>query len=94
MNAESHFLKIFSEDGDFEYLPIWPSAELAQSYAKDSPELTPKCISLPEFLKKWVSGLQKDGLELGVFPGADSTVWITDADTFKQELQDELSNFF
>lgn len=93
VNSENRFLKIASEDGDFEHLPVWPSSDFAVEYAKGSDDLSPKSISLPDFFKKWVPGLSKDGLEIGVFPGLDKTVWITEPDELKQDLQDELSNF-
>ena len=92
INQNQEFLKIYSEDEAFEYLPIWPSEELALFYAQDSNELEAKCLSLPEFLKNWVTGLQKDNLEIGVFPGLDSTVWVTEAVDFKNDIQEELSN--
>ena len=93
VNDDKQFLKIFVEEEGYEYLPIWPSSELAVDYCKDSNELQPKCISLPEFFKKWVPGLKKDSLEIGVFPGSDTTVWITEPSELMSDLQDELSNF-
>ncbi|WP_417543800.1 DUF2750 domain-containing protein [Marinobacter sp.] len=93
VNSESRFLSIVSEDDGVAHLPVWPSSEFAAAYAKASDGLTPKSISLPDFFKKWVPGLSKDGLQVGVFPGLDKTVWITEADELKKDLQDELSNF-
>ncbi|MBL1270875.1 MAG: hypothetical protein ACI92B_001574 [Marinobacter maritimus] len=93
VNSESRFLSIVSEDDGVAHLPVWPSSEFAVEYAKGSSDLTPKSISLPDFFKKWVPGLSKDGLQVGVFPGVDKTVWITEADELKKDLQDELSNF-
>ncbi|WP_148863843.1 DUF2750 domain-containing protein [Marinobacter fonticola] len=93
INAESRFLKIASEDGEFEHLPVWPSADLAAEYAKNTGDLTPKSIALPDFFKKWVPGLTKDGLDIGVFPGLDQTIWITEPEELKRDLQEELSNF-
>lgn len=93
VNSESRFLSIVSEDDGVAHLPVWPSSEFAAEYAKGSGDLTPKSISLPDFFKKWVPGLSKDGLQVGVFPGLDKTVWITEADELKKDLQDELSNF-
>jgi len=93
VNEDRQFLKIFVEEEGYEYLPIWPSSELAIDYCQDSKELQPKSISLPEFFKKWVPGLKKDNLEIGVFPGSDTTVWITEPSELMNELQDELSNF-
>ena len=93
VNAENRFLKIVSEDDGVAHLPVWPSAEFAAQYAKGSDELSPKSISLPDFFKKWVPGLSKDGLDIGVFPGADGTLWITEPEELKRDLQDELSSF-
>lgn len=93
VNSESRFLSIVSEDDGVAHLPVWPSSEFAVEYAKGSSDLTPKSISLPDFFKKWVPGLSKDGLQVGVFPGVDKTVWITEANELKRDLQDELSNF-
>lgn len=92
INQENQFLKIFSEDEAFEYLPIWPSEQLAEAYAQGETDLEAMSISLPEFLNKWVPGLEKDQLELGVLPGNDSTVWVTDASAFKNDIQEELAN--
>ncbi|MBU2953772.1 DUF2750 domain-containing protein [Marinobacter sp. F3R08] len=93
VNSDSRFLKIASDDGDVEYLPVWPSSEFAAQYAQGADELTPRSISLPDFFRKWVPGLTKDGLDVGVFPGLDKTVWITEPEELKQDLQDVMSAF-
>ncbi|MGM0766761.1 MAG: DUF2750 domain-containing protein [Pseudomonadota bacterium] len=93
VNADNRFLKIASDDGEIEYLPVWPGAAFAAEYAKGADELSPKSISLPDFFKKWVPGLANDGLDVGVFPGLDKTLWITEPDELKRDLQDELSSF-
>ncbi len=93
INSGNQFLTIVSENDGVAHVPVWPSSEFAAEYAKGSDDLTPKSISLPDFLKKWVSGLSKDRLEIGVFPGLDKTVWITEPSELKKDLQDELSNF-
>jgi len=93
VNEDRQFLKIYSEDEQFEYLPVWPESDFALEYSKDAEDLSPKNISLPEFFKKWIPGLKKDGLEIGVFPGLDSDVWITPPSDLHNDLQDELSAF-
>lgn len=93
INAENRFLSIVSDDDGLAHLPVWPSSEFAVEYAKGSDDLTPKSLSLPDFFRKWVPGLSKDGLQVGVFPGADQTLWITEADELKKDLQAELSSF-
>ena len=92
VNQNNEFLKIYSEDEAFEYLPVWPSESLATFYAQGEADLEAKCISLPKFLKDWVPGLTKDKLEIGVFPGLDATVWVTEAEDFRNDIQQELAN--
>jgi len=93
INADNRFLKLVSEQEGVAHVPVWPSAEFAAEYAKGSDDLTPKSISLPDFFKKWVPGLTKDKLEVGVFPGADGTLWITSPEELKRDLQEEMSSF-
>ncbi|MBY6191406.1 DUF2750 domain-containing protein [Microbulbifer agarilyticus] len=98
INSDEHFLKLHGEeDGGFEYLPIWPSSDFAEHYsqncAEDSNDLTPKSIPLPQFLNRWLPGLNKDGIEVGVFPGADNSVWISEPKDLEQDLRDELTRF-
>lgn len=93
VNADNRFLKIESEEDGVAYLPVWPASEYAVAYAKDSADLSPKSISLPDFFRKWVPGLTKDGVDIGVFPGQDEEVWITEPKELKNDLQDDLSGF-
>ncbi|MFT5718686.1 MAG: hypothetical protein ACJAWS_003127 [Oleiphilaceae bacterium] len=93
VNEDNQFLKIYAEDESFEYLPIWPESEFAVAYCKDSTELSPKSITLPEFFKKWVAGLKKDKVEIGVFPGLDNDLWVMEPTELQKDLQDELSAF-
>jgi len=93
VNRDSHFLKLYAEEEGFEYLPIWPAPEFAQAYGKEDGELSPKSIALPEFLKKWVPGLKRDSIDIGVIPGRDKSVWITEAGELADDLKAELANF-
>lgn len=92
VNDDHQFLKIVAEEDGVAYLPVWPAEAFASDYAKGSDNLSPKAISLPDFFRKWVPGLGKDGLEVGVFPGADSELWITGPQDLKDDLQEVLSN--
>ncbi len=87
VNDSREFLKIFAEDEGFEYVPVWPSSALAQAYVQEEAGLTPKSIALPEFMQKWVAGLTRDGLDVGVFPAPDGSVWLLKPDELKRELQ-------
>lgn len=93
VNADNRFLKISSDDEGVEYLPVWPAKAFAEGYAEGSADLSPLSVSLPDFFRKWVPGLAKDGLEVGVLPGLDKTVWITEASELKRDLQDAMSEF-
>lgn len=92
VNAENRFLKIESEDDAQAYLPVWPEAAFAQDYAAGTAGLSAKSLSLPEFFRKWVPGLTGDGVDVGVFPGLDGTLWITAPEELKQDLQDDMFN--
>ena len=94
VNADNHFLKIVSEEDGVSYLPVWPGEAFAADYAKGPGDLSPKGIALPDFFKKWVPGLTKDGLEVGVFPGAQSELWITAPEELQRDLQEVLSDYF
>ena len=94
VNADNQFLKIVSEEDGVGYLPVWPGEDFAADYAKGEDGLSPKAISLPDFFRKWVPGLSKDGLEVGVFPGADRELWITGPDELKGDLQEVMSASF
>jgi len=92
INNDRQFLKISSDDEGVEYLPVWPAYDFAVDYAAGTDELVPLSISLPDFFRKWVPGLTKDGLEVGVFPGLDKTLWITEPEELKRDLQDAMSD--
>jgi len=92
VNEDKQFLKIFSEEDALEYVPVWPHPDFAVAYVGDSGEpLTPKRILLSDFFDRWVSGLQRDELEVGVFPSLDKTVWMTAPSELQEDLEDLLS---
>jgi len=95
VNADHAFLKIYSEEDAQEYVPVWPSAATAREYAQSLDEsLSPKALSVPEFYQRWVPGLSKDEIEVGVFPTSDAYIWLTSAKELKQDLDDAMSAFF
>lgn len=94
INEDNEFLTNHLEDGETKYLPVWPSSDFAQRYCeKSSEKLIPKSISVPQFFSKWVSGLEGDDLQVGVFPISGMDVWIMEPSEFKSDLQEEFSNF-
>ena len=94
INSDEHFLKLHSDDqGGFEYLPVWPAIEFAEAYASSDSDLQTKSIPLPQFLNRWLPGLKKDGIEVGVFPGSDDSAWIIEPADLESDLRDELARF-
>lgn len=92
VNDQDEFLKIYSEEDEFEYLPVWPHEALAIEYARTSEvALKPKSLTLVQFYTRWVPGLTKDGMEVGVFPTKDKIVWIMPPAELKADLQEEVA---
>ncbi len=95
VNEDKQFLKIYSKEDESEFLPVWPHADFTRAYSSDTSEkLSPKCISVPEFFSKWVSGLEGDELKVGVFPNSGSDVWVMAPSELKSDLQDEFDAGF
>jgi len=91
-NDQDQFLKIYSEEDEFEYLPVWPHSALALEYAKTAEEvLKPKSLTLVQFFNRWIPGLTEDGLDVGVFPTKDKIVWIMHPAELKADLQKEIA---
>ncbi|PSF09706.1 DUF2750 domain-containing protein [Marinobacter fuscus] len=91
INPEQQFLKIVSDEDGLAYLPVWPTEALAEAYADGDAGLSAKAVSLPDFFKKWVPGLSRDGIEVGVFPCPQSDLWITSPEELKSDLQEAMA---
>lgn len=92
VNADNRFLKVVSEEDGVAYLPVWPDRHFAAQYAEGVGDLSPRSISLPDFFRKWVPGLTRDGLEVGVLPGTDGELWITGPEELKGDLQEVMAS--
>lgn len=72
-----------------ECLPVWPSAEFAKPWInQDWSDCEPVAIDLDAWIKRWLPGMQKDGIALAVFPGTDENGMVVEPD----ELRDSLSH--
>lgn len=90
VNDQQQFVQMHYEQGEFSYLPIWPSKELAEHSIDGQADLTVKNIALSSFMQDVTPELTQNKIELGVFPGEDTSVWVCEAEDFKDELQDAL----
>lgn len=93
INTHQEFLKIVSEEDGVAYLPVWPTSDLASAYAGHSSELTPKCLTLAIFRKRWLPGLSRDQIDIGVIPSVEGSVWVCSPAEFKADLDESLSAF-
>ncbi len=79
---------------DVQYFPIWPHPEYAQLTADNRfPGNTPERITLSDFMNKWLPGLEKDGIKVGVFPNLEWTMWIMEPDDVGITLKDEIAQY-
>ncbi len=88
INDERQFLKLYSEDDDIEYLPIWPHADFAADYAeKDGEQLQPEKLDLDTFFERWIPGLKGDNLCVNIFPTLDQTVLIMKPSELAEDIE-------
>lgn len=61
-----------SEDSEEDYVPFWPSEELAADWAtEDWKHCEPKQLSFDDIQEKWLPGMEEDDLLLLIFPALD-----------------------
>jgi len=60
---------VMFENGDSVQLPVFPHKDLAQKFV-DINEIVGQCanVALDEFTQTWLPGLEKNGVELVMFP--------------------------
>jgi len=93
VNDAEEFLKLDAKEHGLDYLPIWPSEELALEYSYDIEEvLQPKSIPLETFFERWITGLTRDKFQINVFPTFEGEVWIMEPADFKEELEEGLAS--
>lgn len=92
VNAEQQFLKLYAEDEDLEYVPVWPHEIFAQHYASNLEEpLQPRKLDLETFFERWLPGLTRDGLSIDIFPVQDDNVLLVTPAEFRDDLEARLA---
>ena len=75
-------------DEDFEYLPVWPNAALANTWATDGySDCSPKSIDQTDWLEKWLPGMIEDGLQIAVCPDIEGEGIVVSAEEVFQTLE-------
>ena len=57
-----------------EYLPLFPSFELALAFSKLHPRFKPGNLDYNEFIEYWLPGLSKDQIDVGIIPNLEVTL--------------------
>ncbi len=74
-------------DDETEYLPAWPSAELAATWATDGyADCSPKAISHTDWLEKWLPGMIEDNLQIAVCPDIEGEGIVVSAEEVFETL--------
>ena len=60
---------------DPEYLPLFPSSESALAFSKLHPKFKPRSLTYNEFIQYWLPGMARDGINAGVVPNLEVTLW-------------------
>lgn len=61
-----------SDETDEDYVPFWPSKELAEDWATDDwQHCEPKQLSFADIQDKWLPGMEEDDLLLLIFPATN-----------------------
>ena len=70
-----------------ECLPVWPTAEFAKPWInRDWSDCEPVAIELHDWVKRWLPGMQGDGIAIAVFPGNDEDGMVVDPEELRASL--------
>jgi hypothetical protein len=85
---------LLADDSGQEAVPVWPHEEFAQRWAvNDWARYQPKAIPLEEWLTRWISGMERDGRQVAVFPTESGSGVIVNPQRLKSDLDEELSQY-
>lgn len=81
---------VMMDDGEQSCLPVWAMAEHALSWQRvDMPDCKPALIELTDFILTWLPGLEKNGIQIALFPtGTGQEGIIVTADEMRLQLDD------
>ncbi len=81
-------------DNENTVMSFWPERKFASLCATESwLGYEPKLIPLEEFIQKWLKGMEKDNIHIGVFQTPEDKAVVISAPELKQLLQEELENY-
>ena len=85
---------LMGDDEKNEVFPFWPEFEFAQLCARDKwTSYKPKSIDVYSFLEKWLTGMQRENKNIGVFYIPQGKGIIISAKKLEVDLKEELSQY-
>ncbi|GAB5381469.1 MAG: DUF2750 domain-containing protein [Aliiglaciecola sp.] len=87
--TDEHGAVMLNSD-DEDCVPVWPGEEFAKYWATgDWADCNPQAISLEDWLARWTSGLEGDGVCVAVFPNPEEEGVVVFPDVFDSELREK-----
>jgi hypothetical protein len=85
---------MLADDNGNKCLAFWPHPDYAKALLKDEwIDCAPDKIDLYNFLNNWLSGMEKDGFNVAVFPTPDSKGIIVDPIRLKKDIEKECEQY-
>jgi hypothetical protein len=76
-------------------IPLWPHEAYAEAFAKTGwVGFTPRRIALDDFLKAWIPGMRKEGIQPAIFPVPDGNSAVLPLDDLDAHLRQELAEVY
>ena len=80
----------FSDDEGHDCFPFWPAPAFAAALADgDWSDCRPEPLELQAFMRRWLTGMARDGRLVSVFPTPDGAGTVIDPGTLLADLEDE-----
>jgi hypothetical protein len=90
LKSDDGFIGLGDEEGN-KGIPFWPHPRHAEQYAAQLPtRYQATLIGLSDFINKWLSGMEKDGMKVFVFPVPDMQGLVVEPERVRADLSEEL----
>ena len=83
-----------ADDNGNECIPFWPHPDYAEALANiEWNDCKPEKIPLDAFIGKWLPGMEKDGINVAVFPTPESKGIMVNPKQLKTDLEAESKQY-
>ena len=90
LKTDDGFVSLGDDAGN-KGIPFWPHPTYAEQHVQDDwSNCTATHISLQDFMEKWLTGMERDGLKVFVFPTPNMRGVVVDPARLKSDLIEEL----